>query len=109
MQIGTRRRSASSPLGSETDFARLPKKGWADGDSAKGKSDEKIGLRHSTEKEAGTLAVLLVPPVFPLSQLQVARSAYSRSARRQHGLVADKQPATVWVRRRGLISLDRRV
>ena len=32
-------------------------KGAADGDSAKGKSDEKIGLRYATEKEAGTLAV----------------------------------------------------
>lgn len=32
-------------------------KGADDGDSAKGKSDEKIGLRHATEKEAGTLAV----------------------------------------------------
>ena len=33
------------------------KKGAGDGDSAKGKSDEKIGLRYSSEKEAGTLAV----------------------------------------------------
>ena len=32
-------------------------KGAGDGDSAKGKSDEKIGLRYATEKEAGTLAV----------------------------------------------------
>ena len=32
-------------------------KGADDGDSAKGKSDEKIGLRYATEKEAGTLAV----------------------------------------------------
>jgi hypothetical protein len=28
-------------------------KGADDGDSAKGKSDEKIGLRYATEKEAG--------------------------------------------------------
>jgi hypothetical protein len=32
-------------------------KGAQDGESAKGKSDEKIGLRYATEKEAGTLAV----------------------------------------------------
>ena len=32
-------------------------KGSADGNSAKAKSDEKIGLRYATEKEAGTLAV----------------------------------------------------
>jgi hypothetical protein len=32
-------------------------KGAHDGDSASGKSDEKIGLRYATEKEAGTLAV----------------------------------------------------
>lgn len=32
-------------------------KGADDPDSAKGKSDEAIGLRHATEKEAGTLAV----------------------------------------------------
>ena len=32
-------------------------KGADDVDSAKGKSDEKIGLRYATEKEAGTLAV----------------------------------------------------
>ena len=32
-------------------------KGVHDGDSARGKSDEKIGLRYATEKEAGTLAV----------------------------------------------------
>ena len=32
-------------------------KGADDDDSAKGKSDEKIGLRYATEKEAGTLAV----------------------------------------------------
>jgi hypothetical protein len=69
VQIRTRRkRSASSPLGSETNFGRLPRRGWCgprstkkkkadDGDSAKGKSDEKIGLRYATEKEAGTLAV----------------------------------------------------
>jgi len=39
--------------------ATIYKKGTGaeDGDSAKGKSDEKIGLRHATEKEAGTLAV----------------------------------------------------
>jgi hypothetical protein len=32
-------------------------KGATDSDSANGKSDEKIGLRYATEKEAGTLAV----------------------------------------------------
>ena len=37
-------------------------KGADDGDSAKGKSDEKIGLRYATEKEAGPLAVPQWPP-----------------------------------------------
>src|SRR6478672_10876053 len=39
--------------------ATIYKKGKSagDSDSAKGKSDEKIGLRYATEKEAGTLAV----------------------------------------------------
>ena len=87
---------------------RSTRKGAGDGDSVKGKSDGKIGLRYASEKEAGTLAVPQWLPRGSMVKIHTERGvlAYiaadegggveARRAAKELGKTEEQEAASVW-------------